>query len=123
MNYTICSECCMPYRKINADRHNLCPACKRKEDGDYKKVIEYISLNPETDLKAIHNATGVSVLTIQKWIIGRKLTIKGNLGLSTCRRCSVPILEGKICDSCKSKLLIEYINVMPVKFNHFETSR
>ncbi|WP_071177649.1 hypothetical protein [Butyrivibrio hungatei] len=108
MDYIICKSCNMLFR--NVDTHNnLCPECKKRDDDSYKKVTEYISENPAADGETISIATGVDLKTIKRWVVEKRITIAGNLGLSTCRTCGEPIYEGRLCDRCKNSLLNGYM--------------
>ena len=109
MGYNICKECGMLFMQI--EMHNyICPSCQKKEIEEISKVTEFLRNNPRSTGTAISLSTGISTEKIKKWIIEEKISINGNLGLASCKICQKPVLNGKLCDQCKSKFLMEYNN-------------
>lgn len=102
MDIRNCKRCGKIYRY---DGFGLCPSCRRNDEGDFKKVKEYIYDFPGANISEVHEATGVDVDKIIGFLKEGRLEVAegGNL-LLQCEKCGVSITTGRFCDKCTSEL-------------------
>lgn len=108
MNVRNCRKCGKVYAYDGVNR--LCPACRKEEEEEFKRVKEYIYDNPGATIQMVSEATGVDAKKILKYLREGKLEIKSensNL-LLDCEKCGRPIKSGRFCDECKSQLEREF---------------
>lgn len=87
---------------------NVCGTCQKEEEGEFTKVKDYLYQNPGASIQEVSEATEVPTERILKYLReGRlQLTSHDNLILS-CESCDKPILTGRFCESCTSKMANE----------------
>lgn len=87
----------------------LCPQCVEKREQDFSRCRVYLRENPDTKMKELSEATGVSVRDIIQFIIeGRLILTKENPNMFYhCERCKKPIRKGRLCSNCEQRLTKE----------------
>lgn len=101
MNIGNCPECGKLYVKTAFD---MCADCYREEEKNEVKVAEYVRDHPRSSIEKIHEATGVKEKTIFRMIKSGRFVDVGQIAYP-CQSCNSPIFQGRICDSCNSKLI------------------
>jgi flagellar operon protein (TIGR03826 family) len=103
LNVSNCPRCGRVFVKGIKD---VCPNCIKEIELQFDKCSIFLKENRGTGLKALSEATEVSIRQITKFIRDGRISIK-NLPNMTypCESCGIEIREGHICDSCRSKLV------------------
>ncbi len=98
-----CPECGRIFAYI---RTNLCPACIRKDEEDYRKVRNFIARNPGVDIITVSEETGVDEEKIVRYLKeGRIINAHPNTKISIeCELCGALIPNGRYCKACTEKL-------------------
>ena len=103
MDIRNCKKC----GKIYAyDGFDLCLACRKEEEEEFKRVRKYIYDNPNASIQTVSEETNVSVKKILRFLKEGKLEIKDENSnfILNCERCGVPIKTGRFCEKCKAEL-------------------
>lgn len=82
---------------------DICRDCYYKEEEAYKKVYRFLSekKNREATIQEIVKATGVEEELIIKFMKQNRLRASEFPKLTyPCENCGVPIVEGRLCESC-----------------------
>ncbi|QYR22105.1 flagellar protein [Paenibacillus sp. sptzw28] len=105
MNIDNCPRCGKLYAKNFRD---VCPACIKEIDLEYSRCAEYLRKNKGATMQELSDETGVAVKLITKFIREGRISLVGapNLGYP-CEVCGIPIREGTMCESCRSRLIKE----------------
>jgi len=84
----------------------LCPACKGKDEEDFKRVKDYLYENPRSTLSEVSNALDMSVEKIKRFLRDGRLEIVGEEGnmVLECENCGKAIKSGKYCEFCEKEL-------------------
>ncbi|MFY9174106.1 MAG: MerR family transcriptional regulator [Peptococcia bacterium] len=98
-----CPECGKIFTYI---RTNLCPACVRKDEEQFRIVRNFIARNPGVDIVTVSEETGVSEDKIIKYIKdGRIINNSPNTKISVeCEVCGTLIPQGRYCKPCQERL-------------------
>jgi len=85
---------------------NLCPDCLKRDEEDYEKVREFINNNPRATIEEASEGTEVPVKKILEYLKeGRLILQTNNVNIIlNCEMCGEPILTGRLCAKCSSKL-------------------
>lgn len=85
----------------------FCDKCAREAEEKFDTVYRFIRKreNRSASLEEVHDGTDVDKDLIIQWIREGRLRISQmpNMGIP-CEHCGKTISEGKLCDSCRSKL-------------------
>lgn len=85
-------------------RDEICPACKEKEDEDYKLVRTFLKEFPGSSVHIVMEYTGVPEKRIMRFLReGRIEIFESDQSFLTCLKCGKPIQKGKYCKECYSK--------------------
>jgi len=110
MELANCASCGNVFAKSMRD---ICRDCYMKEEEDFKTVYKFLTVrkNRQATILEIVDGTGVDEDLIIKFIKEKRLRASEFPNLSyPCNKCGNPILEGKLCGTCKDSLInaIEY---------------
>lgn len=110
MELANCASCGNVFAKSMRD---ICRECYMKEEEDFKTVYKFLTVrkNRQATILEIVDGTGVDEDLIIKFIKEKRLRASEFPNLSyPCDKCGNPILEGKLCGTCKDSLInaIEY---------------
>lgn len=84
----------------------FCPACRDKDEEDYKRVKEYLYENPKASVSQVSMDLDISVEQIKRYLRDGRLEIvdeAGNLFLE-CEACGKAIRSGRFCTDCERTL-------------------
>ncbi|HHW57516.1 MAG TPA: MerR family transcriptional regulator [Clostridia bacterium] len=98
-----CKRCGKLYTYTGID---LCPKCYRQDEEDFMKVRDYLDAHPSATMLEISQNTQVSTKKIMDFLKEGRLILSStniNIGLK-CERCGKPILTGRFCEECRTKL-------------------
>jgi hypothetical protein len=77
-------------------------------DNHFKIVRDYLDEHPNASVEKVSEDTEVPQRVVLYLIKEGRLIIKGagegKVGILSCEVCKAPILEGRICNKCKSNL-------------------
>lgn len=97
--------------------HFYCPACKKLDEEDFRKVKNYIYENGVAPAIEVSEVTGISLDRINQYLKEGRLEIPENSPIFIkCEMCSIDIRSGRVCQECASKLT----HAMRVKLNFDE---
>lgn len=98
-----CPECGSVFTFV---RTNLCPACQKKDEEDFRKVRSFIMRNANASILKISEETEVSEKKIMRYIReGRIRIAPDNEGIVVqCEVCGKRIPSGRLCEACSEKL-------------------
>lgn len=87
----------------------LCPACRDKDEEDFKRVKEYLYENPGATLSEVSNVLDISVGKIKRFLKEGRLEIVGEGGnvILECENCGKSIKSGRLCEECERELANE----------------
>ena len=84
----------------------ICPACKQADEGDFKRIKEYLYDNPGAGLNQVSVELDISVEKIKRFLKDGRLEIvaeEGNMFLE-CESCGKSIKSGRYCGDCERNL-------------------
>lgn len=98
-----CPECGSVFTFV---RTNLCPACQKKDEEDFRKVRSFIMRNANASILKISEETEVDEKKIMRYIReGRIRIAPDNEGIVVqCEVCGKRIPNGRLCEACSEKL-------------------
>lgn len=99
-----CKKCGRIFNYIGGIQY--CPACRDKDEQDYKRVKEYLYENPKATVSQISMDLDISVEQIKRYLREGRLEIvgdEGNLFLE-CEACGKAIRSGRFCPECERSL-------------------
>ncbi|MFC7373034.1 TIGR03826 family flagellar region protein [Fictibacillus iocasae] len=104
MDLTNCPQCGKLYvKKIR----ETCDVCYKEEEKQYDLVYKFVrrSENRLATLLDTHHKTGVPEKTIIKFIHQGRIRVVGFPNFTyPCDGCDSPILDGRLCEGCKTKI-------------------
>lgn len=104
MEIRTCKQCKRIFNYLTGP--SICPACKDKLEEKFIEVKEYIRENPKEGINEVAKANDVSVNQIRRWIREERLSFSEDSGIGIdCESCGKIIRSGRLCQSCKDKLL------------------
>ena len=95
-----CKKCGKIYNYIGGAP--ICPACVEQDEGDFRRIKEYLYKNPGATMSEISVILEVSIEKITRFLKDGRLEIvggEGNLVLE-CESCGKSIRTGRFCDDC-----------------------
>lgn len=118
-NLSNCSRCDKLFIKVNTD---ICPACQKELDEEYKVCAEYIRENKLVSIYELSDATGIAVKQIIRFIKEGRISIADspNLGYP-CESCGTIITEGKLCKKCSERLHNDFKQAISSGNNNSQT--
>ncbi|GGK36185.1 hypothetical protein GCM10010965_31450 [Caldalkalibacillus thermarum] len=88
----------------------VCPQCHEEIERQYRIVYDFLRQkeNREATIYETSEKTGVSVAQIKEFIRQGRLQLKNlpNMGYP-CETCGTLIREGRLCPSCRERLMAE----------------
>ncbi|HZG87384.1 TIGR03826 family flagellar region protein [Paenibacillus sp.] len=109
LNVTNCPKC---GRLMAKGPRPLCPNCHQEIEAQFDKCWKYLRDNRKCTLGELSEATGVSTAQITKFIREGRISIAELPNLSyECEVCGTSIREGKMCESCRQRLVRD-VNAM-----------
>lgn len=98
-----CPECGSVFTYV---RTNLCPACQKTDDEDFRKVRTFIIRNAGASIIKISEETDVSEKKIMRYIREGRIKIGSSSGsmIIECEVCGKKISSGRLCEACSEKL-------------------
>lgn len=90
---------------FNYNGSSICPSCNKKMEEKFSVVKEYIRENPRVPMSQVSEETEVPMQQLKRWIREERLTFDKDSGVKLdCESCGKPILTGRYCKECKSKM-------------------
>jgi flagellar operon protein (TIGR03826 family) len=103
MSLANCSRCGRVFSMVSG-RRDVCPACVKEEEDNYKKIFHYLSTRPSATAQEIAQDTEVDIKEIYRYVRENRLRlVQADTGL-ICESCGIPISQGKMCEKCIQKL-------------------
>lgn len=104
MEVRTCKQCKRIFNYLTGP--SICPACKDMLEEKFLVVKEYVRDNPKEGINEVAKANEVSVNQIRRWIREERLSFSEDSGIGIdCESCGRMIRSGRLCQSCKDKLL------------------
>ena len=97
-----CTRCGSVFSRT---RNAICPECIRKEEADFEKAVEWLRENPDLNVRAMSEGTGIDESHILRWIRQKRIRMAEASELVKCKKCGAPISNGTFCDHCKLQLV------------------
>lgn len=83
----------------------ICPACNKKMENRFNAVKEYIRDNPNVPMAKVSEDTEVPIQQLKQWVRQERLQFSKDSGVKIdCESCGKPILTGRYCNDCKSRM-------------------
>ncbi|WP_435172231.1 TIGR03826 family flagellar region protein [Paenibacillus glycanilyticus] len=103
MNVENCPRCGKIFAKNFRD---VCPACIREIDKEYELCSTYLREQKGAVITELHEATGVSIKQITKFIKEGRISLLNAPNLMyPCEVCGTLIRENNICGNCRARLI------------------
>lgn len=97
-----CPNCGNIFRKTTWP---ICQDCKNNMENELSKCTEFIRRNRQTNMSQLVEQTGVSEISITKYIRDGKINISDVPNLSyPCDLCESNIRKGNLCYNCRVKI-------------------
>lgn len=97
-----CDKC---GRMFQGEEHQkLCSRCNTDADNMFDRVRSYVYDNPDENISAVSEGTGVHKRIILKYIKEGKLIIENPDFGAECERCGKSIDSGRFCAACAHEL-------------------
>lgn len=99
-----CKRCGRVYNYIGGAP--LCPACREKDEEDFKIVKEYLYKNPGASVSEVSDVLDIAVEKIKRFLKEGRLEIVGEDGnmFLECENCGKAIRTGRFCNECEKEL-------------------
>lgn len=102
MDVRNCKKC---GKLFNFTGEPLCPACVKEMESKFFQVREYIYSNPTASMATLAEENEIPIQQIKKWVRQERLSFTKDSGISIdCEMCGKPILTGRYCKECKTKV-------------------
>jgi flagellar operon protein (TIGR03826 family) len=109
MSLANCARCGKVFPLVSGGR-DICQACIKEEEDNYRKVFQFLSTRPSATAQEIAQETEIDIKEIYRFARENRLRlVKTDTGFY-CENCGIPISQGKICDKCRQKLSEEIKN-------------
>lgn len=106
MNLGNCPRCGRLFAKNFKD---ICPSCIKEIEKEYELCVEFLREEKMATIQEVHEATGVSIRQITKFIKEGRISVANNPNMMyPCEVCGVLIREGNMCDSCRARLTRDF---------------
>lgn len=106
MNLGNCPRC---GRLFANNFRDICPSCIKEIEEEYEKCLNYLREEKLATIQEVHEATGVSIKQITKFIKEGRISVANNPNMTyPCEVCGVLIREGNMCDSCRTRLTRDF---------------
>jgi flagellar operon protein (TIGR03826 family) len=106
VNLSNCSRCGRVFARPPGGSE-ICPACVKENDDNYRKIFEFFAKKPTATAQEIADETGIDLKEIYRYVRENRLKLVFSDGAMTCESCGTPIPAGKICEDCRMKLAQE----------------
>ncbi|WP_420539446.1 TIGR03826 family flagellar region protein [Paenibacillus polymyxa] len=102
MNLDNCPRCGKLFVK---NVRGICQNCIKEIEVEYEHCVKHIRENKGIHMHELSEATGVSVKQITTFIREGRISIANAPNMTyPCEVCGIPIREGHMCDSCRTRL-------------------
>ncbi|QDY84430.1 flagellar protein [Paenibacillus polymyxa] len=102
MNLDNCPRCGKLFIK---NVRGICQNCIKEIEIEYERCVKHIRENKGVHMHELSEATGVSVKQITTFIREGRISIANAPNMTyPCEVCGIPIREGHMCDSCRTRL-------------------
>ncbi|MDO5154409.1 MAG: flagellar protein [Eubacteriales bacterium] len=99
-----CKQCRRLFNYLNGEP--ICPSCKDMLEKKFVEVKEYVREHKTEGINEVAKANDVTVNQIRRWIREDRLAFSEESGMGVdCESCGKMIKSGRLCQSCKDKLL------------------
>lgn len=106
METRVCESCKRLFYYVSGP--TICTKCREAEEDKFKKVKDYLKLNPGATVAEVSEETKVSTKLILSFLRDERLEVRSDsLVLLACECCGKKILTGARCAECESKMLKE----------------
>jgi flagellar operon protein (TIGR03826 family) len=93
-----CTKCGKPFVSSTA---KICPQCLEAQEGDFKRVREFVKEHPKVSIEVVVDALGVSAEQVRDYLRQGMLDVAHFSGrILDCKRCGKPIESGTYCVLC-----------------------
>lgn len=83
----------------------ICQNCIKEIEFEYERCVKHIRENKGIHMHELAEATEVSVKQITTFIREGRISIANAPNMTyPCEVCGIPIREGHMCDSCRTRL-------------------
>lgn len=104
MDVRTCKQCRRLFNYLSGD--SICPGCKEMLENKFIEVKEYVREHKTEGINEVAKANNVSINQIRRWIREERLSFSDESGIGIdCESCGKTIKCGRLCPSCKDKLL------------------
>ena len=111
MEVRTCKECKKMFNYLAGPP--ICPNCRDRLEEKFQEVKEYIRENPHDGITDVAKETGVSANQIRRWVREERLSFSDESGIGIdCESCGKMIKSGRLCQSCKDKLMGNVDNML-----------
>ncbi|AJE52125.1 flagellar protein [Paenibacillus jamilae] len=102
MNLDNCPRCGKLFVK---NVRGICQNCIKEIEVEYEHCVKHIRENKGIHMHELSEATGVSVKQITTFIREGRISIANAPNMTyPCEVCGIPIRDGHMCDSCRTRL-------------------
>ncbi|MDD7402699.1 MAG: flagellar protein [Butyribacter sp.] len=102
MDVRNCKKC---GKLFNFTGESVCPACAKEMEEKFFEVREFIYKNPTANMATVSEEMDIPIQQIKKWVRQERLSFSKDSGISIdCESCGRPILTGRYCKECKTKM-------------------
>ncbi|ADM72176.1 TIGR03826 family flagellar region protein [Paenibacillus peoriae] len=102
MNLDNCPRCGKLFIK---NVRGICQNCIKEIEFEYERCVKHIRENKGIHMHELSEATEVSVKQITTFIREGRISIANAPNMTyPCEVCGIPIREGHMCDSCRTRL-------------------
>lgn len=113
MDLTYCPRCNKLFARGIRD---VCNNCVLEIEKEYERVASYLREHKGANIHQVSEATEVSVKQITRFIREGRISTSNLPNMAVpCEVCGLPIREGTMCDSCRSKLQRDMRNLQTPK--------
>lgn len=104
MEVRTCKQCKRIFNYLTGP--TICSACKDMLEEKFIEVRDYVRDNPTEGINEVAKANEISPNQIRRWIREERLAFSEDSGIGIdCESCGKMIKSGRLCQSCKDKLL------------------